>query len=222
MLLQIPQVLTKAEVAEIRGLIDAADWIDGSVTAGHQSALAKRNEQLPETSAPARAAGGHILAAMERNALFTTAALPARVFPPLFNRYTGGDNFGAHVDNAIRQAPGGQRLRTDLSATLFLSEPEDYDGGELVIDDTFGAHAVKLSAGDLILYPASSLHQVTAVTRGVRTAAFFWVQSLVRDDARRTLLFDMDLAIQRLAQSAGQGDPSILSLTGAYDNLLRL
>jgi PKHD-type hydroxylase len=223
MLLQIPAVLSKAEVADLRAAIDAGEWVDGAVTAGHQSALAKNNEQLAEGSAAAKAAGERVLAALERNPLFVTAALPAKIFPPLFNRYAGGQAFGAHVDNAIRIQKGtGARVRTDLSATLFLAEPEDYDGGELVVEDTFGVHAVKLGAGDLILYPASSLHRVAPVTRGARVASFFWIQSLVRDDAKRTLLFDMDLAIQKLAQTAGQDDPSIVSLTGAYHNLLRL
>jgi PKHD-type hydroxylase len=223
MLLQVPALLSKAEVAEVRGLIGAADWIDGAVTAGHQSARAKNNMQVPEGSPAGRAAGERILAALDKNPLFVAAALPARIFPPLFNRYAGGQAFGTHVDNAIRSVKGSDlRLRTDLSATLFLSEPDDYDGGELAVEDTYGVHEVKLAAGDLVLYPASSLHRVSAVTRGARVASFFWVQSLVRDDARRTLLFDMDLAIQRLAQTAGPDEPSIVSLTGAYHNLLRM
>jgi PKHD-type hydroxylase len=223
MMLQIPGVLGKDEVARLRGLIDAADWVDGNVTSGFQSGLAKRNRQLPEDSAAAREAGAAILAALERHPLFVAGALPARIFPPLFNRYGEGETFGDHVDNAIRASrDGAVRIRTDLSATLFLSEPEDYDGGELTVDDTYGVHQVKLAAGDMILYPASSLHRVEAVTRGERVSSFFWIQSLVREDARRTLLLDMDMAIQRAAQSLGQGDPAVVSLTGAYHNLLRM
>ncbi len=223
MMLQIPGVLTKDEVARMRALIDAADWVDGGVTAGFQSGLAKRNRQLPEDSAAAREAGAAIVAALNRHPLFVAGALPARIFPPLFNRYGVGETFGDHVDNAIRQTrDGALRIRTDLSATLFLTEPDAYDGGELTVDDTYGVHQVKLEAGDLILYPASSLHRVEAITRGERVASFFWIQSLVRDDARRALLFDMDMAIQRAAQTLGQGEASIVSLTGAYHNLLRM
>lgn len=223
MMLQIPGVLDKDEVARLRGLIDAADWTDGNVTSGFQAALAKQNRQLPEGSPAAREAGATILAALERSPLFIAAALPARIYPPLFNRYGVGDGFGDHIDNAIRRNRlDGTQLRTDLSATLFLTEAEDYDGGELTVDDTYGVHQVKLGAGDLILYPASSLHRVEAITRGARISSFFWIQSLVRDDARRALLFDMDLAIQRAGATLGQGDPSIVSLTGAYHNLLRM
>lgn len=222
MMLQIPDVLTKAEAARLRTLIDAADWTDGNVTSGFQSALAKRNRQLPEDSAAAREAGAAILAALERNPLFITAALPARIYPPLFNRYGPGDGFGDHIDNAIRQGPGGVRIRTDLSATLFLTEPEDYEGGDLTVDDTYGVHQVKLGAGDMILYPASSLHRVEAVTRGERVSSFFWIQSLIREDARRALLFDMDMAIQQAGARLGQGDPSIIAFTGTYHNLLRM
>lgn len=223
MMLQIPGVLDKDEVARLRGLIDAADWTDGNVTSGFQAALAKQNRQLPEGSPAAREVGATILAALERNPLFITAALPARIYPPLFNRYGVGDGFGDHIDNAIRRNRlDGTQLRTDLSATLFLTEAEDYDGGELTVDDTYGVHQVKLGAGDLILYPASSLHRVEAITRGARISSFFWIQSLVRDDARRALLFDMDLAIQRAGATLGQGDLSIVSLTGAYHNLLRM
>ena len=223
MMLQIPGVLSKDEVTRLRGLIDAADWTDGNITSGFQSALAKQNLQLPEDSAAAREGGAIILAALERNPLFIAGALPARIYPPLFNRYGIGDAFGDHIDNAIRQSRGGQvRLRTDLSATLFLTDPDAYDGGELTVDDTYGVHQVKLEAGDMILYPASSLHRVEAITRGARVSSFFWIQSLVRDDAKRALLFDMDLAIQRAASSLGQGDAAIVSLTGAYHNLLRM
>jgi PKHD-type hydroxylase len=222
MMLQIPGVLDKDEVARLRGLIDAADWTDGNVTSGFQSALAKQNRQLPEGSDAAREAGATILSALERHPLFVSAALPARIFPPLFNRYGVGDGFGDHIDNSIRRDREGRQLRTDLSATLFLTEPDDYDGGELTDDDTYGVHQVKLAAGDMILYPASSLHRVEAITRGARVSSFFWIQSLVRDDARRALLFDMDLAIQRAGAGLGHGDAAVVSLTGAYHNLLRM
>jgi PKHD-type hydroxylase len=219
-LLHIPEVLTSDEVLRCRAVLDAAEWVDGAVTAGFQSTQVKRNEQLPETSPAARELGEVILDALNRSALFASAALPAKVFPPLFNRYAAGHAFGSHVDNAIRQARTGQRLRTDLSATLFLSPPEDYDGGELVIDDAYGPRAVKLPAGHMVLYPATSLHRVTPITRGVRVASFFWVQSLVRDDAERSLLFDMDLAIIRLRRQVGDSD-AVVALTGVYHNLLR-
>lgn len=223
MMLQIPGVLGKDEVARLRGLIDAADWVDGTVTSGFQSGLAKRNRQLPEDSPAAKEAGAAILAALQKNPLFVAGALPARIFPPLFNRYGGGETFGDHIDNAIRQTrDGALRIRTDLSMTVFLTEPEAYDGGELVVDDTYGVHEVKLGAGDAILYPASSLHRVEPVTRGERVSSFFWIQSLVREDAKRGLLFDMDLAIQRAAQGLGQDDPSVIALTGTYHNLLRM
>lgn len=223
MMLHIPEVLSKAKVAELRALIDAADWVDGNETSGSQSALAKRNAQLPEGSAAAVQAGEWILDALERNPLFVAAALPQVVFPPLFNRYAGGEAFGLHVDNSIRQSRDGRtRIRTDLSATLFLTEPEDYDGGVLVVEDTFGAHEVRLPAGDMILYPASSLHEVTPVTRGARVCSFFWIQSLIREDARRELLFQMDLAIQQLGGRVGADAPELVSLTGTYHNLLRM
>ena len=223
MMIHIPQVLTKDQVARLRALIDAAEWIDGNATSGAQSALAKRNEQLPEDSPAAKAAGEAILDALSANPLFVTAALPQTVFPPLFNRYGGGQTFGVHIDNSIRQSRDGTvRIRSDLSATLFLTEPEDYDGGELVVEDTYGVHEVKLPAGDMILYPASSLHQVTPVTRGARTSSFFWLQSLIRDDAQRALLFQMDIAIQQLAGKVGAGAPELVSLTGTYHNLLRM
>jgi PKHD-type hydroxylase len=221
MLLQIPDVLTPAQVAHCRAVLDAADWVDGAATAGFQSTQVKRNEQIAEGSPAARQLGELILDALDRSPLFASAALPAKVFPPLFNRYSNGHAFGNHVDNAIRQVRGsGQRLRTDLSATLFLSAPEEYDGGELVVDDSYGPHSVKLPAGHLVLYPATSLHRVTPITRGVRVASFFWVQSLVRDDGERSLLFDMDLAIIRLRRQVGDAD-AVLALTGVYHNLLR-
>jgi PKHD-type hydroxylase len=222
MMLQVPEVLSQGELAEVRRLVDAADWGDGNATSGFGAALAKRNRQLPQTGEAAVQAGRIILDALDRNLLFTAAALPRTVLPPLFNRYGPGERFGDHVDNAIRRAPGGGRLRTDLSATLFLTDPDDYDGGELWVDDLYGAHSVKLNAGDLILYPASSVHRVDEVTRGERVSAFFWIQSLIRSDAQRALLLDMDLNIQRLAQRVGQDAPEIVSLTGAYHNLLRM
>ena len=222
MLLQIPDILSAQQVAEFRAVLDRAEWTDGRRTAGFQSAGVKRNAQLPESSPDARRLGGLILDALEANPLFMSGALPARVFPPLFNRYGEGDAFGNHVDNAVRQVPGtSQRIRTDLSATLFLSEPDEYDGGELVIDDTYGPHAVKLPAGQLVLYPASSLHRVLPVTRGARIASFFWIQSLVREDAKRTLLFDLDMSIIRLRQASGDSEP-VVALTGIYHNLLRM
>jgi PKHD-type hydroxylase len=221
MLLQIPDVLSPDEVARCRKMLEEAAWIDGRVTAGHQSARAKRNLQLPEDHPAAGEMGAMIVAALERSPLFMSAALPSKVFPPLFNRYEGGESFGNHVDNAIRQVTGtSHRVRTDLSATLFFSSPEEYDGGELVVEDTYGVHSVRLPAGHLILYPASSLHHVRPVTRGVRLASFFWVQSMVRDDGARTMLFDLDTAIQRISQEAPD-HPSVLQLTGVYHNLLR-
>ena len=223
MMIQIPEVLTRAQVAEVRRLIDAAEWVDGNVTSGPQAALAKRNRQLPEDSAAAKRAGEIVLDALGRHALFVAAALPAKVWPPLFNRYGGGERFGIHVDNAVRVKRGGvERLRSDLSATLFLSEPDSYEGGELTVEDTYGAHGVKLAAGDLILYPASSLHPVTPVTAGERVASFFWVQSMIRDDAQRRVLFDLDAAVQRLVSELGQGHASVVALTGTYHNLLRM
>jgi PKHD-type hydroxylase len=223
MMIQVPEVLTREQVAEVRRLIDAADWVDGNVTSGVQAALAKRNRQLPEDSAPAKRAGEIVLDALGRNALFVAAALPAKVWPPLFNRYGKGEHFRMHVDNAVRTKRGGtERLRSDLSATLFLSDPDSYEGGELTVEDTYGAHAVKLAAGDLILYPASSLHHVTPVTSGERFASFFWIQSMIRDDAQRRVLFDLDAAVQRLVAELGQGHASVVALTGTYHNLLRM
>ncbi|HEV8688738.1 MAG TPA: Fe2+-dependent dioxygenase [Ideonella sp.] len=221
MIVQIPGVLTPEQVEAARAALLAAPWVDGLATAGHQGAQVKRNRQLAEGSPLARELGGRVLAALERNPLFISAALPSEVYPPMFNRYEGGETFGTHVDNAVRLLPGtARKLRTDLSATLFLTGPESYDGGELLIEDTYGAHSVKLSAGDLVLYPSSSLHRVEPVTRGVRLASFFWVQSLVTDDGGRSLLFDLDTAIQRLAQT-GADEAARLQLTGCYHNLLR-
>jgi PKHD-type hydroxylase len=221
MLVQVPNVLNREQVTACRRLLDAAAWVDGSVTAGHQSRLAKNNMQLAEDDPAGIEMGDLIAAELERNPLFVSAALPGRIFPPLFNRYSGGQNFGTHVDNAIRQVSGTtNRIRTDLSATLFFSDPEEYDGGELVIEDTYGVQSVKLPAGHMILYPATSLHHVAPVTRGERIASFFWIQSMVRDDGQRTLLFDLDSAIQDVA-AADPGGPAAVKLTGVYHNLLR-
>lgn len=221
MLLHVPNVLTAEQVAECRRQLDAADWVDGRVTAGHQSAKAKDNAQLPEDSPVARQLGQLILSALERHPLFVAGALPLKIFPPLFNRYASGQSFGNHVDNAMRKVRSTQDwVRTDISATLFLAQPSEYDGGELMIDDTFGSHAVKLPAGDLVLYPATSLHRVQPVTRGARIASFFWIQSMVRADGERTLLFDLDLAIQRLGSDVPD-HPALVQLTGVYHNLLR-
>lgn len=221
MIVHVPNVLSKTQVAAFRAELEKARWVDGRATAGHQSAKAKNNMQLAEGDPLARKLGDEILGALERSPLFVSAALPHRVFPPLFNRYQGGESFGNHVDNAIRQIPGtAARVRTDLSATLFLNEADEYDGGELIVEDTFGTHSVKLSAGDLVLYPASSLHRVSPVTRGARLASFFWIQSMVRDDGERTLLLDLDVAIQQMNQAI-PNDPGLLSLTGVYHNLLR-
>jgi PKHD-type hydroxylase len=221
MLIQIPDVLSAEQVAHARRLLDAADWVDGKVTAGHQSARAKHNMQLPELHPTGRELGDVIVAALQRNALFVTAALPLHVFPPLFNRYSGGQSFGSHVDNAIRQVPGtSHRIRTDLSCTLFLSDPDEYDGGELMVEDVYGVHSVKLPRGHMVLYPSTSLHHVRPVTRGARVSSFFWLQSLVRDDGDRTLLFDLDAAIRGLTQQRTD-HPVAVQLTAVYHNLLR-
>jgi len=224
MLVAIPTLLSPDQLAEVRRLVEAGEWEDGATTAGKQSELAKHNLQLPAACPNATAAGEIVLSALSANGLFMSAALPHRVFPPLFNRYdaSAGHGFGNHVDNAIRYLPDRSgRIRTDLSATLFLSDPEDYEGGELIVEDTYGEHAVKLPAGDMVLYPSTSLHRVERVTRGSRVASFFWIQSMVRDDGQRTLLLDMDAAIRTLAGSVGDKDPSIVALTGTYHNLLR-
>lgn len=225
MLITIPDVLTPDQITHARKLLDTAEWIDGKVTAGYQSAKAKDNMQLPEGSPAAREIGEMILAALSQNPLFLAAALPLRIFPPLFNRYSGGQSFGTHVDNAIRQFPNAPvRIRTDLSATLFFAGPEEYDGGELCVEDTYGVKKVKLPPGHMVLYPSTSLHHVTPVTRGARICSFFWLQSMIRDDGHRSLLFDLDLAIQRLGRELG-GHPvaekSTVQLTGVYHNLLR-
>ena len=221
MLITITDVLNTDQVAECRSILAERQLIDGNATAGHQSRLAKNNSQLAEDDPAALRMGDMILAELERNPLFISAALPQRVFPPLFNSYSEGQNFGTHVDNAIRQVGGtSHRLRTDLSATLFLSEPDEYEGGELVIEDNYGVQRVKLKAGSMILYPASSLHHVTPVTKGVRLASFFWIQSMIRDDGERTLLFDLDTAIQSLGVLE-EVNRTAVQLTGVYHNLLR-
>ncbi|HTP35203.1 MAG TPA: Fe2+-dependent dioxygenase [Candidatus Acidoferrales bacterium] len=221
MIIPIADLLSAQQVKQARDILDSAEWVDGRVTAGHQSTRVKDNVQLPESSEAARTLRELVLGALGQSALFISAALPLEVFPPLFNRYSGGQSFGTHVDNAIRQVPGsGRRIRTDLSATLFFADPDEYEGGELVVEDTYGAQSIKLPAGHMILYPASSLHHVRPVTGGARLASFFWIQSMVRDDGRRTILFDLDVAIQRL--SADYPDhPAAVQLTGVYHNLLR-
>lgn len=220
MLLHIPAVFTKDEVATLRSRLDAGPWADGNVTSGHQSATAKINRQLPEDSTEAREVGAMVLQALQANPIFVSAALPHTIFPPLFNAYEGGERFDVHVDNSIRQR-GSVRIRSDLSATLFLSEPEDYDGGELIVEEMYGPQSVKLPAGDLVLYPSKSLHRVTPVTRGARVSSFFWIQSLIRDDADRETLFRLDVAIQRVSAEKGPKDAAVLELTAVYHNLMR-
>jgi PKHD-type hydroxylase len=221
MLIEIPRILSDDQAAALRGQLEAADWIDGRITAGYQAARVKNNTQLPENHPLTRELGDIVLAELERTPLFVSAALPLKVFPPMFNRYTVGQAFGTHVDTAIRQIPGTpHRVRADLSATIFLTPPEQYDGGELVVEDSYGAHAVKLPAGHMVLYPAGSLHDVRPVTRGTRLGCFFWVQSMVRDDGARTLLFDLDNAIQALGRDVPD-HASVVQLTGVYHNLLR-
>ncbi|MFT4195283.1 Fe2+-dependent dioxygenase [Ottowia sp.] len=222
MLIHIPQILTREQVRAMRAAIDAAEWIDGRASAGSQGARVKHNRQLPDGSPVAQAQGQLILQALAANPTFFTAALPARTAPPLFNRYAAGETYGLHVDGSVRRVPGALPwLRTDVSSTLFLSEPEDYDGGELVVVDTYGTHEVKLPAGDLIVYPSTSLHRVEPVTRGERVASFFWSQSMVRDDARRAMLFELDQTIQKLRARHGETDEA-LALTNHYHNLLRM
>jgi PKHD-type hydroxylase len=221
MLLHIPEILSAEQLAQCREALAAAEWVDGRVTAGHHSARVKHNRQVPERHPVARRLGDIILAALDRNALFLSAALPLKIVPPLFNRYEGGETYGNHVDGAVRAVPGTPHpVRTDLSATLFLNAPDEYEGGELVVDDTFGAHRIKLPAGSLILYPGSSLHRVEPVTRGVRLAAFFWIESMVRDDGQRRLLFDLDMAVQQIA-GAVPDNPAVAQLYSVYHNLLR-
>ncbi|MGE4411162.1 MAG: Fe2+-dependent dioxygenase [Sphingomonadales bacterium] len=223
MMLKIPAIFTPDEVRECRAIIDAGSWVDGNETSGHQSRLAKRNEQLAQGSEAAHRAGQMVLAAIGRSPLFVSGALPLKVFPPLFNRYGEGQTFDTHVDNAIRQLRGSDfRIRSDLSCTLFLEEPDAYDGGELVVQDLFGEHRVKLAAGDMVLYPASSLHHVTPVTRGVRTASFFWLQSMVREHGQREQLFRLDGVTQMLSAEKGGSDAAVIELTNLYHNLLRM
>src|SRR5215471_20565534 len=221
MMVHIPKVLAPEQVARCRDVMVKAEWVDGRVTAGHQSQRVKNNLQLPEDSAQARELGQMVMQALGRSPLFFSAVLPKQVFPPLFNRYDAGMTFGAHVDNAIRgYLDTPLQVRTDVSATLFISAPQDYDGGELVVEDTYGRHSVKLPAGDMIVYPGTSLHNVTPITRGSRIASFFWTQSLIRDDGRRALLFDLDMSVRRLAADH-PGHTSVVSLTATYHNLLR-
>jgi PKHD-type hydroxylase len=224
MLICIPEVLSKADVADFRRIMDGCVWEDGRSTAGAQSALVKRNEQLPPDSEVARKLGNRIVSALTANPRFLSAAVPLHIFPPLFNRYAAADShhFGIHVDNAVRgDRLTGLRIRTDLSVTLFLSEPEEYDGGELVVEDLYGSHEVKLPAGALVVYPASSLHMVTPVTRGARVASFFWLQSMIRDAHARSLIFDLDTAIQALVERLGRDDAETVKLTGIYHNIIR-
>ena len=225
MLLHVKQVLNADELREARAILNRATWGDGRVTAGVQSAQAKNNEQLPQDGADTKALRRIVLGGLNRHAVFFSAALPRRVFPPLFNRYGGASNaFGNHVDNAVRFIPGtaGERVRTDVSCTLFLADPDEYDGGELIIEDTFGPQCIKLPAGDMVLYPGTSVHRVDPVTRGHRIASFFWIESMVRSDEQRRLLFDMDSHLMRLRASVGETDAAVIGLTGTYHNLLRL
>jgi PKHD-type hydroxylase len=225
MLTCVPQVLSKDEVADFRRIMDASSWEDGRSTAGAQSALVKSNEQLPPDSEIARKLGNRIVSLLTSNPRFISAAIPLHIFPPLFNRYSAaeGHHFGIHVDNAVRgDRLTGLRIRTDLSVTLFLSEPDEYDGGELVVEDLYGSQEIKLPAGDLVVYPASSLHMVTPVTRGARVASFFWLQSMIRDAHARSLIFDLDISIQALVERLGRDDPETVRLTGVYHNLIRI
>jgi PKHD-type hydroxylase len=225
MLLHVKEVLNADELREARAILARAAWGDGRVTAGVQSAQMKNNEQLPQDGADTKALQRLVLGGLNRHATFFSAALPKRVFPPLFNRYGGASNsFGDHVDNAVRFIPGsqGERVRTDVSCTLFLAGPDEYDGGELTIDDTFGSQRVKLPAGDMVLYPGTSVHRVEPVTRGFRVASFFWLESMVRSDEQRRLLFEMDAHLMRLRTTVGETDPAVIGLTGTYHNLLRL
>jgi PKHD-type hydroxylase len=222
MLLQIPQVLTAEQVALLRSRLQSADapWVDGRATAGYQGAPVKHNQQLEQFSAFARELGDVVLGNLERHPTFISAALPNKVYPPLFNRYGEGMTFGSHVDGAIRLMPNGTRVRTDLSATLFLSSPDEYDGGELTVEDTYGSHAVKLNAGDMVLYPATSLHRVTPITRGVRLGCFMWAESLVRSDSQRLILYNLDQAIQKLNATNGD-EEARRTLVNCYHNMLR-
>jgi PKHD-type hydroxylase len=221
LLIQVPSVLTAEQVKAFRAKLDATEWVDGKVTAGYQSARVKDNSQLSENNPVAAELGREIVNALHQSPVFVAAALPKKIFPPLFNRYAGGQSFGNHIDNSVRRINAtGEYVRTDLSVTLFLSAPEEYDGGELVIEDTYGTQSVKLPAGDAVLYPSTSLHHVRQVTRGARVSSFFWLQSMVRSDEQRSLLLSLDVAIQRLTQDVPD-HPSTVDLTGVYHNLLR-
>jgi PKHD-type hydroxylase len=222
MLICVPDVLSRADVADFRGAMNTAEWEDGRSTAGAQSAMVKKNEQLPPNGELSRQLGERVIKALAGNLLFISAAIPRHIFPPLFNRYGVGQHFGVHIDNAVRgDHLTGMRIRTDLSVTLFLSDPEEYDGGELVVEDDYGSHEVKLPAGHLVLYPATSLHTVTPITRGVRMASFFWLQSMIRDGHARSMIFDLDNAIQGLVERLGRNDSQVVKLTGLYHNLIR-
>lgn len=222
MLIRIPNVISTSDVQKFREILEQSEWVDGKVTAGEQSGVVKHNKQLDETSPIAQELGGLILDALGQNNNFVSAALPVKIFPPLFNRYREGESFGAHIDNAIRVVKGTVvRIRTDLSATLFLSEPDEYDGGELVIEDHYGTQNIKFNAGDMVLYPSTSRHYVTPVTRGVRVSSFFWMQSMVRDNQQRSLLFDLDQSVQKLGVELGLNNPEVVRLTGVYHNLIR-
>ncbi len=222
MMLHVPAVLSRTDVAECRKLLDTAQWVDGNVTSGEQAAKAKRNRQLPIDAPVTKELGNRVLAALARSPLFISAAIPKRIVPPLFNRYEDGEHFEFHIDNSIRAIPGtADCLRTDISCTVFFTDPDEYDGGELIVKDTYGEHGAKLAAGDMILYPATSLHRVTPVTRGARICSFFWVQSMVRSDWQRTMLFDLDQTIQQLRKQIGDSE-QVIALTSHYHNLLRL
>ncbi|HHA2820529.1 Fe2+-dependent dioxygenase [Stenotrophomonas maltophilia] len=220
MLLHIPDVLSPQDVAQARRRLDAADWTDGRETVGAQGAMVKHNQQLPDALPLKAELGRDVLAALSRSPLFFAAALPLKILPPRFNRYSGGGTYGFHVDGAVMNLANGEQLRSDISCTLFLSDPDEYEGGELIISDTYGEHEVKLPAGDLVVYPSSSLHKVNPVTCGARVASFFWVQSMIRDDVQRRLLWEMDGSIERLRQTGGDAE-AVLQLTGVYHNLLR-
>lgn len=221
MLIQIPNVLTKAQVAECRKVTDDAKWIDGRGTAGPQAAAVKMNLQLPENSPEARGLGDMVLEALFRSPLFVSFSLPQAILPPMFNRYGEGQFFGSHIDSSIRSLPNGARMRTDLSITVFLAERDEYDGGELVVEDSYGAHQVKLAAGDAVIYPATSLHHVKPVTRGFRVASFFWIQSMIRDERARLMLYELDQTIQKLTTQLGVDHAEVVTLTGIYHNLIR-
>ena len=222
MMLHVPAVLNRTEVADCRKLLDAAQWVDGNATSGEQAAKAKRNRQLPIDAPVTKELGNRVLAALARSPLFISAAIPKRIVPPLFNRYEGGEHFEFHIDNSIRAIPGtADCLRTDVSCTLFFTDPDEYEGGELIVKDTYGSHGAKLPAGDMILYPATSMHRVTPVTSGARVCSFFWAQSMVSSDWQRTMLFDLDQTIQQLRKQIGDSE-QVISLTSHYHNLLRL